>query len=70
MPSSQTGLQNKKRARPQRVNILLVFNPTQKVPNTVQNAILKEWLVPCLVEEFLRERGFVPPVRIGLGGPT
>jgi hypothetical protein len=29
----------------------------QKVPFPVLDAILKEWLVPCLVEQFLRERG-------------
>lgn len=34
----------------------LVFDPVQKVPDVVLHAILEEWLVPCLVEQFLRER--------------
>jgi hypothetical protein len=46
----------KKRTR-RRADTLLVFDPTQKVPDLVLNAILEEWLVPCLVEQFLRERG-------------
>ena len=40
-----------------RADTLLVFDPPQKVPNLVLNAILEEWLVPCLMEQFLRERG-------------
>jgi hypothetical protein len=36
---------------------VLVFDPTQKVPDSVLDAIIKEWLVPSLAEQFLRERG-------------
>jgi len=57
MPGSETGPQKKKRTRRQRPDTLLVFDPKQKVPDPVLDAILKEWLVPCLVEQFLRERG-------------
>jgi hypothetical protein len=53
MPSSQRGLQNKKRARQQRTDILLVFDPTQKVPDAVLTAIVEESLVPCVLEEFV-----------------
>ncbi len=58
MPGSQPGPQNEKRARRQRRDTVLVFDPKQKVPDSVLNAILNEWLVPCLVEQFLCERGF------------
>jgi hypothetical protein len=50
-------VQKRKRRRRSRTDILLVLDPGQKVPEAVLNAILEEWLVPCLVEEFLLERG-------------
>jgi hypothetical protein len=59
MPKAEPGAQKGKRRRRSRTDTLLVFDPTQKVPDAVLNAILEEWLVPCLVEEFLRERGSV-----------
>jgi hypothetical protein len=40
-----------------RTDTLLVFDSAQKVPDAVLGAILEEWLVPCLVEQFLGERG-------------
>lgn len=43
---------------------MLVFDPAQKVPDSVLNAMLEEWLVPCLVEQFLRERGLTGKVAI------
>lgn len=45
-----------------RGQITLVFDPTQRVPDHVLNAIIDEWLVPSLVEEFsaeLRARGIL-----------
>lgn len=48
---------NKKRAPRRRADTMLVFDPAQKGPDSVLNAIIEEWLVPCLVQEFLRERG-------------
>ena len=56
MPSTENDSRHKRRTR-RRADTLFVFDPTQKVPNVVLNAILEEWLVPCLVEQFLRERG-------------
>jgi len=35
-----------------RKDTVLIFGPTQKAPEPVLNAIVYEWLVPCLVEEF------------------
>jgi hypothetical protein len=63
MPGSETGPQKKKRARRQRPDTVLIFDPKQKVPEPVLNAIVSEWLIPSLVEEFLRDRGFTqhPP---------
>jgi hypothetical protein len=57
MPGSETGLQKKKRTRRRRPDTLLVFDPKQKVPDPVLNAIVNEWLIPTLVDQFLRERG-------------
>lgn len=57
MPGSETGPQKKKRTRRQRPDTLLVFDPKQKVPDPVLNAIVNEWLIPTLVDQFLRERG-------------
>ena len=56
MSSTENNTPHKRRTR-RRADTLLVFDPTQKVPNLVLDAILEEWLVPCLVEQFLRERG-------------
>ena len=56
MSSAGNGSPHKRRTR-RRADTLLVFDPTQKVPNLVLTAILEEWLVPCLVEQFFRERG-------------
>ena len=49
--------QGKSRTRRRRADTLLIFDPAQKVPRPVLDAIVEEWLVPCLVEQFLRERG-------------
>lgn len=49
--------QAKSRTRRRRADTVLIFDPAQKVPGSVLDAILEEWLVPCLVEQFLRERG-------------
>jgi hypothetical protein len=57
MPESEPGVQKGKRRRRSRTDTLLVFDPAQKVPEAVLGAILEEWLVPCLVEQFLGERG-------------
>lgn len=56
-PEPVEGRTNKKRARRRRADTMLVFDPAQKVPDSVLNAMLEEWLVPFLVEQFLRERG-------------
>jgi hypothetical protein len=56
MPS-ESGPQNKTRSRRRRADTVLVFSSSQKVPDSVLNAIIDEWLVPSLVEQFLRERG-------------
>ena len=56
MPDSETDRQNKKRVTRQRSDTLLIFDPPQKVPDSVLKATLEEWLVPCLVEQFLREQ--------------
>ena len=63
MPGSERGPQNKRDGRRRRADTLLVFDPALKVPDSVLNAIMNEWLIPCLVERFLRERGFTqrPP---------
>ncbi len=50
-------LQVKSRARRRRADTSLIFDPAQRVPGPVLDAIVEEWLVPCLVEQFLRERG-------------
>ena len=56
MPS-ESGPQNKTRTRRRRADTMLIFDPAQKGPGPVLDAILEEWLLPCLVEQFLRERG-------------
>jgi len=57
MPGSETGPQKKRRTRRRRADTTLIFDPAQKVPSPVLDAILEKWLVPCLVEQFLRECG-------------
>ena len=57
MLRAETSASKKKRNRRQRADTLLIFDPAQKVPDRVLTAILEEWLVPCLVEQFLSERG-------------
>jgi hypothetical protein len=57
MPESEPGVQKVKRRRRSRTDTLLVFDPAQKVPDAVLGAVLEEWLVPRLVEQFLGERG-------------
>jgi hypothetical protein len=51
--------QGKSRTRRRRADTPLIFDPAQKVPGPapVLDAIVEEWLVPCLVEQYLRERG-------------
>jgi hypothetical protein len=49
--------EGKSRSRRRRADTPLIFDPGQKVPGPVLDAIVEEWLVPCLVEQFLRERG-------------
>ena len=69
MPGSETGPQNEKRGRRRRRDTVLVFDPTQKVPDSVLNAIMNEWLIPCFAEQFLREHGpHAAPVSIARGG--
>jgi len=57
MAEPATDPTNKRRARRNRADTTLVFDPKQTVPDHVKQAILEEWLIPCLVEQFLRERG-------------
>jgi hypothetical protein len=57
MSNSEPPVQKAKQRRRSRADILLVFDPAQKVPDAVLDAILNEWLIPCLVEQFLCERG-------------
>ena len=57
MLESEPGVQKGKRRRRSRTDTLLVFDPAHKVPDAVLGAILEEWLVPCLVEQFLGEQG-------------
>jgi hypothetical protein len=47
----------KSRTRRKRADTALIFDPAQRVPRPVLDAILEGWLVPYLVEQFLRERG-------------
>lgn len=49
--------QGKSRTRRKCADTTLIFDPAQKVPGPVLYAILEEWLVPILVEQFLGERG-------------
>jgi hypothetical protein len=57
MPATKTSTATTKRSRRRRADPALVFDPAQRVPNSMLNAILDEWLVPSLVEQFLQERG-------------
>jgi hypothetical protein len=64
MSDSKPAVQKVKKRVRSRTDILLVFDPAQKVPDPVLNAIVNEWLIPTLVEEeFLCDRGFTqhPP---------
>jgi hypothetical protein len=47
--------ETEKNARRKRGQITLVFDPTQMVPDHALNAIIDNWLVPSLVEEFSAE---------------
>jgi hypothetical protein len=51
--------QAESRTRRTRTDTEFIFDPAQKVPGPVLDAIVEEWLVPCLVEQFLRERGIM-----------
>ncbi len=57
MSDSEPAVQKVKQRVRSRTDILLVFDPAQKVPDPVLDAIIEEWLIPCLVELFLAERG-------------
>jgi hypothetical protein len=52
----ETGPENKNRACRQRRDTVLIFDPSQKVPDTLLKAIIDEWLVPCIVDQFVRKR--------------
>jgi|HubBroStandDraft_4_1064222.scaffolds.fasta_scaffold07069_10 hypothetical protein len=56
MSNSEPPVQKAKQRRRSRTDILLVFDPAQRVPDALLDAILEEWLVLCLVDELLRER--------------
>jgi hypothetical protein len=53
---SESSDEGKKRTPKRRTDTIFVFDPAQKVPDHVLKAIIDEWLVPCLVEEFSRKR--------------
>jgi hypothetical protein len=57
MSDSGPPVQKVEQRRRSRTDILLVFDPARKVPDAVLDAIIEEWFIPCLVEQFLRERG-------------
>jgi hypothetical protein len=57
MSDSEPAVHRVKQCRRSRTDISLVFDPAQKVPDPVVDAIIEEWLIPCLVERFLGERG-------------
>ena len=48
-----SGDESKTRSRKRRTDTALVFDAAQKVPDHVLKSIIDEWLVPCMVEEFL-----------------
>ena len=52
MPNSAKTKRSRRRTKTQ-----LVFDPAQKVPDHVLDAILEQWFVPALIEQFLQERG-------------
>ncbi|HEX3742212.1 MAG TPA: hypothetical protein VHV29_21115 [Terriglobales bacterium] len=52
MADSEIRGQSKQRARRKLADTLLIFDPAQTVPETVLNAILEEWLLPCLVVNY------------------
>lgn len=49
--SAKKGKKQKRNSR----TTMLVFDPSQRVPDEVLEAILHEWLIPSLVEQFVRE---------------
>jgi hypothetical protein len=56
MPEANTN-QSKPKPTRRRADTLLFFDPAKEAPEVVLRAIVDEWLVPSLVEQFLRERG-------------
>lgn len=57
MPKAEPGAQKSIQHRRPRSDTTLVFDLAQKVPCCVLDAVIEEWLVPCVVEQFLCERG-------------
>lgn len=55
MQASQAKPRTRRRADTQ-----LVFGPAQKAPDQVLDAILEQWLVPALVEQFLCDLCITP----------
>lgn len=53
MSNSEPPVQKDKQRGRSRTDILLVFDHAQKVPDAVLTAIVEEWLVPCVLGEFL-----------------
>ena len=58
----ESDVKSEKRPRKQRTDTVLVFDPTQKVPDHVLESIIDEWLVPCLVGEFSLKRQLSEPL--------
>jgi hypothetical protein len=56
MQDAEPSTFQKSRVGRRRTDTTLIFDPAQKVPGPVLDAILEEWLVPSLVEQLLRER--------------
>jgi hypothetical protein len=48
--------------------VALHFKPDQSVPEVFLQAIVQEWLVPALVEDFLRNHGVATIKGAALGG--
>ena len=57
-PVPQSGCPHTQKA--QKNDPKMIFWPT-RVPEPVLDSIIDQWLVPCLIEEFLRERGLQKP---------
>lgn len=51
--AKQTSVKNRKPR--QHRDVVLVFDPEQQVPQHVMQAIVDEWLVPALIESYVRE---------------